>query len=231
MPNVREASRQKAEELVAYLKGKIADGSWQDGDKLPTEKALVNQFSAARNTVRKALAKLEREGMIVRQVGRGTFVRAPAFGVDTGDLPEWPDASPAEINELRIILEPAIAEWVVARATASDLRKARLCLENSLKARDIGEYEHWDAELHSTIIGASRNNMLLRIYGDIHEARQRLEWYELKRRSWSDERRRRYDDDHTKIVEALERRDAVALKEALMRHLTAVNHNMLNPVP
>lgn len=226
MGNVREKSRQKTDELVSYLRGNIESGSWEPGFRLPTEKSLVSQFSAARNTVRKALSQLESEGFIDRQIGRGTFVRR--HDVPSGDG-SWSDASPAEINEIRFLLEPAIAEWVVARATRSDVERIRECYTNSLKAKSVEKFEHWDAEFHSSIIKASKNSMLMKIYDAINDARHQIEWYQMKRRSLNEVRRSNYDKDHRRIVEALESRNAVALREALADHLQAVGHNMLNP--
>ncbi len=40
---------------------------------LPSERALMRRFDAARETVRRALAELQAEGLVVRQVGKGTF--------------------------------------------------------------------------------------------------------------------------------------------------------------
>jgi DNA-binding FadR family transcriptional regulator len=229
MVNVREASQQKADQVINYFKAQIEAGEWLPGHKLPTEKALITQFSAARNTVRKALASLEQDGIIVRHVGRGTFVRDEQNESDSTNTTTWSEASPAEINETRVLLEPAIANLVVSKATQSDINYAKKCLENTLIAKDIAEYEQWDAELHSTIIKATKNNMLINIYAAIHQARQRMEWHELKRRSLTKKRRENYDNEHGNIVTALSNRDAVALQQALKTHLQSVSHNMLNP--
>ena len=228
--NVREASRQKTDEIKQYILAQIESGTWPSGHKIPTEKSISEQFSAARNTVRKALGQLEAQGSIVRHVGRGTFVRH-----DPNQEPELSqglpiaDASPADINEIRVIIEPAIAEFAVARASRTDLERARLCLSNSLKAKTIEDFEHWDAQLHAALIAATKNDLLIRVYEAIHQARQRLEWYELKRRSLDEVRRGDYDKQHAEIVTALERRDALALRSALERHLRDVSANMLDP--
>lgn len=228
--NVREASRRKVNEITQFVTAQIERGELCGGDRLPTEKDLIEQFNAARNTVRKALAKLEDEGLIERHVGRGTFVRS-ASDAATPAEPDLQsiDASPAEINEIRVLLEPAVADLVVARATKADIDYARQCLNKSLEATSIEEYEHWDAELHSTVIGAARNAMLSTIYAAIDLARRNIEWHEIKRRSLNEERRGSYNDHHTQIVDALTRRDAVALRAALNNHLRAVSHNMLHP--
>ena len=132
MANVRVRSRKKTTELVTYVRSNIESGAWKPGFQLPTEKSLVSQFSAARNAVRKALSQLESEGIIDRQVGRGTFVRHRHSQTE-GD--SWADSSPAEVNEIRLLIEPAIADWAVVRATKSDIEQIRECFNNTLKAK------------------------------------------------------------------------------------------------
>jgi DNA-binding FadR family transcriptional regulator len=231
MENVREASQQKAGEIISFILDRVSSGDWPTGHKIPTEKSLINQFSAARNTVRKALGKLENDGVILRQVGRGTFVRGDddAPETDIAALIQG-DASPAEINELRVILEPATAEIVVARATETEIRHAQKCLQNTLAAKTVEDYERWEAELHLTIINAAKNTILTRIYHAVHLARNKTEWKEIKRRSLNDLRRQQYENDHAAMVDAFARRDAVDLRQAIKSHLESVSHNMVNPV-
>jgi DNA-binding FadR family transcriptional regulator len=235
--NVREASRLKASKIIQYVHERIESGEWTHGQKIPTEKTISTQFDAARNTVRKALSQLESEGVIERHVGRGTFVKATGDAHDVSrSHDESPladlaiaDASPADVNEIRVLLEPAIAELAVTRATRTEIAHARKCFDQSLAAKEINEFEHWDAKLHAAIIAATRNDLLIAIYDAIQQARQKIEWYEIKRRSLDDVRRGDYDKQHRAIVDALEKRDALALREALAIHLNSVNRNMLNP--
>ncbi len=55
------------------LRHDIATGRFSEGDKLPSESELARTFSTTRGTVRHALARLEYEGLIQREAGRGTF--------------------------------------------------------------------------------------------------------------------------------------------------------------
>ena len=57
------------------LREQSETGSLQPGQKLPTEAQLQEQFSVSRDTVRKALAKLEQEGLLSRKAAVGTAVR------------------------------------------------------------------------------------------------------------------------------------------------------------
>lgn len=51
----------------------------EPGDQLPTEQELCRDLGVSRITVRRAMGDLEREGLIVRQQGRGTFASRPAL--------------------------------------------------------------------------------------------------------------------------------------------------------
>lgn len=59
------------------LRDQIARGELGPGAQLPPHKRLAEHFGVAPMTVRQVLARLESEGLVSRQVGRGTFVRAP----------------------------------------------------------------------------------------------------------------------------------------------------------
>jgi GntR family transcriptional regulator of arabinose operon len=63
-----------ASDLAARLRERIRGGGFSLGAPLPTERKLAEQFAISRGTVRRALRLLQREHLIVRQQGRGTFV-------------------------------------------------------------------------------------------------------------------------------------------------------------
>lgn len=55
----------------------IAAAGLGPGDALPAESELQTRFGVSRATVRQALAELERDGVVERRQGRGTFVALP----------------------------------------------------------------------------------------------------------------------------------------------------------
>ncbi len=63
-------------QLADLLRQRIARGVWRIGDRLPTLDDLVREFDVARVTVRQGVELLAREGLVVAQQGRGTFVIA-----------------------------------------------------------------------------------------------------------------------------------------------------------
>lgn len=64
----------KYQALADALRSDIQDGIYQPGKALPTEQALCRQFQVSRETVRQALGLLEKERLITRRQGSGTFV-------------------------------------------------------------------------------------------------------------------------------------------------------------
>jgi len=70
MPGIEPS---KAQQLYLLLRDQIAGGAVASGAPLPPEQALALRHSVSRITVRRALAELEREGLVRRVQGAGTF--------------------------------------------------------------------------------------------------------------------------------------------------------------
>jgi len=64
-------------QLTEILRKRIWSGELTPGTLLPGEQDLLARFGVSRITVRRALSDLAREGLVVRQPGRGTFVSKP----------------------------------------------------------------------------------------------------------------------------------------------------------
>jgi DNA-binding transcriptional regulator YhcF (GntR family) len=65
----------RARRVFTTLYDRIARGDWPPGTKLPPLRDLAVQFGVAPLTIRQVLAQLDEQGLVSRQVGRGTFVR------------------------------------------------------------------------------------------------------------------------------------------------------------
>ena len=63
------------QQLYTLISQALSEGSIKAGGALPTESALMRDHKISRNTVRRALAKLEREKRIVRRRGSGSYAR------------------------------------------------------------------------------------------------------------------------------------------------------------
>jgi GntR family transcriptional regulator len=68
-------------QLAELLEKEIRGGTWEPGGRLPSEPAMCDHFGVSRATVRQALARLERRGLVTRRAGRGTFVHQQEPGL------------------------------------------------------------------------------------------------------------------------------------------------------
>jgi DNA-binding FadR family transcriptional regulator len=225
------------------------------GAKLPTERQLAADLGATRTSVRRALAVLEAEGRISREVGRGTFLRdepwPEAVGSADGNgragagtaaeaaagrdfAPGHPDLAgfaPADVMAIRRLLEPPAMKLVVAWATTADFEEMSRCLAGGERAASYDEFETWDLALHRSIVAASHSPLLTRLYGVLEEARHGRFWGDLKRRSASRERQQAYQADHRELVAALRARDADRAVEAMRVHLARVAGHLFGESP
>jgi GntR family transcriptional regulator, uxu operon transcriptional repressor len=211
------------------------------GSRLPTERQLAADLGVTRSSVRHALAMLEDQGRISREVGRGTFLRdrpgpvadargpAPAAdgaGTPTPAAAPGADFAPADVMTVRRLLEPPAMSLVVAWATAADLDEMDRCLAGGDAAASYEEFESWDLALHRCIMAASHSPLLAALYQAIEAARHGQVWGDLKRRSASSENRRQYQGDHRAIVGALRARDSAGAVEAMRLHLARVSDHL-----
>lgn len=66
-------------QLMQNLREQIHTGKLQPGEKLPSERALCEIYDVSRITVRHAISEAEKEGLVKRAQGMGTFVSAPKY--------------------------------------------------------------------------------------------------------------------------------------------------------
>ena len=61
-------------QVASALRRRIEEGQWQAGQKISTLEELESEFQVARVTVRQAIDLLQKEGLVQRRQGKGTFV-------------------------------------------------------------------------------------------------------------------------------------------------------------
>ncbi len=230
-PSVRARAAGAVDALVSHIEDNIDAGFWRPGFRLPTEREFEREFGVARNTIRKGLKRLEKAGKITRHVGRGSFVTDPhalSLSDNRGILSRMVGASPAEVMEIRLVLEPWASSIAATHATSADLAYMRECLTRGEEAIDVPTFEIWDGKLHEAIIAATKNGLLIAFYEAVNLARHQPEWIKLKMRSVTPERKQLYQGHHAVLVEALRERDAAKAQELTREHLLAVRSALLS---
>ncbi len=70
-----EAATPKYQQLAHLIRERIDRGEFAQGDRIPSEAQLGDSYKISRITIRQALSGLERDGLLERVPGKGTFVR------------------------------------------------------------------------------------------------------------------------------------------------------------
>lgn len=65
--------------IKTHVLAQIEAGNWKEGDAIPSEQALANEFGVARMTANRALRELSDERILVRVQGSGTYVAQQKF--------------------------------------------------------------------------------------------------------------------------------------------------------
>ncbi|NIA69426.1 FadR family transcriptional regulator [Pelagibius litoralis] len=216
-----------ADEVAKQLRQRIDAGEWAAMGRMPPERQLADEYGIARNTMRRAVSLLEDDGIVTRQVGRGTFLANPETNSFAAIIGRIQGTSPADLMELRLLLEPAAASAAATAASDTQLEAIELAHKNACEAEDMPTFEDWDAVFHQRIFDCTRNELLKETHNLLRLLRSQPLWFDMKKRAFSEERMRHYCKEHEALLDALMRRDREAARNAMTVHLKTVQHNLL----
>jgi len=177
------ATHERATPSLVYrsLLRSIKEGLMVPGAKLPNQYELAQQLNTSRTAVRSALAIMERQGLVRRRVGSGTFLTDDAddvFGrMDQTSATEH-EAVPsfAEIVEGRLLFEPAMMHLVVTRVNDAEIDEMRRILEDILEAPVWKEFKERIYALHRQIFASTKNKFLIQIMNSILDDRRAVQF-------------------------------------------------------
>jgi DNA-binding FadR family transcriptional regulator len=228
-------SRERATPTLVYraILRSIRDGLLVPGGKLPNERELAQQFDTSRTAVRQALGIMEREGLVHRRVGAGTFLTEDAEAVlarmDETEAPSHEHVpSLAEIVEARLLFEPAMMHLVVARAEPEDIADMRRLLGELLDAPTWALFKECIYALHRRMFETTHNRFLIEVMDAIITNRRAVSFDGRNmNKPASAAVRRQTHKDLSAIVDALATKDArlaeSLVSDHLMRTLAVIN--------
>lgn len=172
----RERPARYASVVVEELANEIIRGGFPEGEVLPTEPVLCEQFGFSRTVIREALKMLEERGLVRVEQGRGTTVQSRdawnlldpvvlriALAYDD-DLTLLDD-----LIEIRMLLEREMASAAADRLTAEELASlADTIAEMETAYDDYERFRTFDQRFHAVVMKASGNEVGLTIVRSIH---------------------------------------------------------------
>lgn len=188
------------------------------GTKLPNEYVLANRFGVGRSTIREAVRLLVSKGILQVRRGSGTYlVSTTPISADPLGLQAIEDkmALALDLADLRIMLEPDIAELAAINRTEAELEALRARNDEVTRLIQLREnYLNADIAFHSCVARCSHNTVVeqlipiidtaVMMFSNITHEKLLLQTIET----------------HTDILHCIEERDAVGAREAMAMHLT-----------
>jgi len=222
MPLVPVTRITTAQNVADQIIEMLRSGELVAGDKLPSERELMEMLDVGRSSIREALQSLAMLNMIEIIPGVGTVVKEP----DTSELLRADvigflirESMARELLEAREMIEPASVRLACLRATDSDLQEIDGLLDRhaALLAAEQPTNEI-SARFHIRLAEAAHNHVVIRFMESILEL--------LMQRARKAEHTTAYAayavqelQEHRAIFERVRDRDADQAAELLLRHI------------
>lgn len=222
---------------VEVIREMVTDESIVKDGRLPTERELCSMIGVGRRLLRRALDALEVEGVLVRQQGRGTFVRQQGAANDT--LPEilpemfpgnvnWlaQDAGPIEQIELKFVLEPTMARLAATRASLMDIERLRKAADRTSEAKTAEMYQEADQQFHAIIAECSRNTLFQSLYTVVENALRDAAMERFRENGRCFKRQAVHAGFHQRVALAIFKRDGDTAAREMYEHLRDVHSSL-----
>lgn len=219
---VTKRTRQIVEALRAYCAAEAIG----PGAQLPPERELAQQLGCSRETLRNALAELERAGDLWRHVGQGTFLGPRPLGHPVRETILVQGASPLQLMQARLILEPSVAAEAALLATPAEIAYLSNLVDRGRRAATRSDCEQLDAAFHRGIAEVTGNPILLGLLdylaGIRRHAAWQHEWEITYRKLGVAEFTERHSQQHENVVACIRRGAAEEASDAMRKHLETI---------
>lgn len=216
-----DRSHQKLAVRIAAL---VADGEFEVGARLPSERALADRFDVSRTLVREAIIVLEIQGTVEVRGGSGIYVSAPPTP-PTRSTTFMPPTGPGpfELLRARCLIEPEIASVAAVTRTDADLDRIFAALAAMREhMHDKAANEAADRLFHLRIAESTGNSVLLQMVTALWDHTKAPIWSQMESHFHTPELRRASQDDHQRVFTALLERNAEAARAAMRAHIERV---------
>ncbi|MDH6198552.1 GntR family transcriptional repressor for pyruvate dehydrogenase complex [Mycobacterium frederiksbergense] len=161
------ASTARADEIGVRIAEAIQLGLLSDGERLPPEAELAQQFGVSPVTLREALASLRDRGLVETRRGRrgGTFVRRSPEPDESGDLKRLADIAVTSLRDFadeQMAIAGMCAVLAAERATPDSVRRILKLVDQLASATTRGQKIKADSRFHIQVAIETRSERLTR---------------------------------------------------------------------
>ncbi|WP_027623181.1 FadR/GntR family transcriptional regulator [Clostridium lundense] len=218
------------EQVIYQIKDMINKGVLKKGDKLPSERDMVESLQVSRTSIREALRSLEIIGLIECRQGEGNFIKSSFENSLIEPLSIMfllQDSNSKEILELRKMIEKETAALAAERITEEELKELELLIVKFSELVEGEEMVRVDREFHYKIAQASKNFLILSVFNAISSLMESFIKDARKNILAKEENKEILYKQHESIYEALLNRNPDQAMQAMMEHLNFTNDYMI----
>jgi DNA-binding FadR family transcriptional regulator len=210
------------EAVVEHFQNKIQSGELKPGDKLPSERILVNKLKISRFCLREGLARLSALGVIEIHQGKGAFVSEtisektlkniwlPVFNISD-------EKNFRELIEARVFLETALAKKAALVRKDKDIKKLKEILQKSkLDFDDPVMFAKLDSQFHQLIAVIADNMFMWKMQQLLHGAVEDF----ISENTKSDKTRIDAIKDHEQILKDIINKDVKNIGKTVPAHIS-----------
>lgn len=215
-----------SQDIVQQLMTLIVNGDISPGEKLPSERKLMELFGVGRSTMREAIQALSALGLVEVKVPLGTFVPENFDDFFTKHLALMSKISFDNILELieaRTLLEMDLAEIAAEKSNEEDHHKLDHILLAARKSEGNEEFIKYDMEFHATIAEIANNSFLLHMLNILQGVTKEWMHKVIKLHSPFE----LVIEQHQKIADAIKCKDKELARAEMKKHLSRVSNLLL----
>lgn len=215
--------------VIEQIQNMVMTGALEKGDKLPSERELVEQLGVSRASIREAIRALEMIGLVESRQGEGNFIGGDinsSFFEPLSVMFMLNGGKSEDVLELRRVIEVEAAALAAGKITEEEKEELVKLMNDLIEAEDEQESAKADMALHYAIARMSGNYLILILLNTIsslmesfiRDARGMILREESKRDVLLEE--------HKKICDSIIQENPEASAQAMRAHLKTINETM-----
>lgn len=218
------------EQVMEQIKQMIVDGTLKRGDKLPSERELVERLQVSRTSIREALRALQIIGLVECRQGEGNYIRQSfenSLFEPLSIMFMLEESDPIEIIEVRKVIEVETVAIAAHKITDKELESLEILIKAFHISKNEEDNVQIDKKFHYEIAQASRNYLISNILHAISSLMDSFIKDARKKILVEEKNVEVLAKQHWDIYEALKSHNSRKASEAMKKHLDFANEYML----
>lgn len=208
-----------AEKLIHY----ISVNELEEGDKLPSERELIQIIGVSRLAIREGLSMLKAIGLIEARHGKGIFVKRvnlnTIFALLSPLMEIQTNMNVANVTQARLCLEPFIANLAARHRSDKNLKTLKRSFNRMTEhIDDVDQFVEWDMKFHRVIASSTQNKLFLLFVHSLHDLLEHLNFAYPK----SLGNRKISQEFHEKLYDAIESQDGETAERVMREHIESI---------